>query len=317
MKKALIVSITLIAFIFTAGMSYAQQGTIDNNTNTGAAAIGIDNTSQGQGQGQGQSINTTDNSTNTNEAQDRNFPIPGGVNFGPVINYYGKPLPGAQFRPVESLLMYANIFSEGALESIIKRGKDADLIVDLNVVRDRNVQIRAKYEEDETRWIKIVATTKMLPEHGLIGYITSEGDDRKTDMMEVIAGAALAALQEGADVLQIVAQGAARDTVTSGWGIGFNTTQAMITGGGVGSGADSGANISSGGTGYSSAWAGMRDKPWLQANALKSPTKVIGAQMAKAETIPAKAKVTGDTAPAPKEDGQTGNHKSSGSSQDS
>ena len=119
-----------------------------------------------------------------------------------------------------------------------------------------------------------MATTQKLEGHGIIGYITSESDDRKTDMMEVVAGAALAALREGADVLQIVAQGAARDTETSGWGIGFNTTQAtMLNGGSQGEG---GANVSSGGTGYSSAWAGMRDKPWIQANALKSPNKVVG-----------------------------------------
>jgi len=32
--------------------------------------------------------------------------------------------------------------------------------------------------------------------------------------------------------------------------------------------------LASGGTGYSSAWAGMRDKPWIQANALVSPEPV-------------------------------------------
>jgi hypothetical protein len=93
-------------------------------------------------------------------------------------------------------------------------------------------------------------------------------------MLEVVAQAALDALREGADVLQIVAQGASRDTETSGWGIGFNTTQATMMGGSTGSG---GANVSSGGTGYSTAWAGMRDKPWIQANALKAPTKIVGA----------------------------------------
>ena len=174
--------------------------------------------------------------------------------------------------------MYANVFSEGALEEIIRRGKNADLIVDLNVIRDRNVQVRATYEEGEARWIKIVADTRRLDGHGIIGYITSESDDRKTDMMEVVAGAALAALREGADVLQIVAQGAARDTETSGWGVGFNTTMASTLGNGDGT-----MNVSSGGTGYSTAWAGMRDKPWIQANALKSPVKIVGV-VAKADT---------------------------------
>lgn len=309
MKKLviLIAAVSLIAFSMPAA---AQQGAIDNNTNTGAAAIGSDNTAQGQGQGQGQSINTHDNSTNTNEAMDRAFPIPGTARFGPVINYYGKPLPGSQFRPVESLLMYANIFSEGALEEVLTKGKNADIIVDLNVVRGSDVQVRASYEKGETRWIKIVATPAYQKDHGLIGYVTCESDDRKTDMMEVMAAAGLEAIREGADVLQIVAQGAARDTETSGWGIGFNSTQAtMLDGGSTGSG---GANVSSGGTGYSKAWAGMRDKPWIQANALKSPTKVVG-YIAKAAPAPATttAKVEDEEAPkkVAKAAEQTGNHK--------
>lgn len=306
MKNAFLVTLTLIAFLFTTGgMAYA--GNEANAKTKSQAQSSIDS-----------------HDKNTNEAMDRAFPIPGTARFGPVINYYGKPLPGSTFRMVQSLLKYANIFSEGALESIIKDGKDADLIVDLNIVRDRNVQVRAKYEKGETRWIKIVASMDRLPDHGLIAYVTSEADDRKTDMMEVMAGAALAALQEGADVLQIVAQGAARDTETSGWGIGFNTTQAtMLSGGSVGSG---GANVSSGGTGYSTAWAGMRDKPWLQANALKSPTKIIGVQIAKAEIKAEKAiapvkKATTTAAPKPAVKvipvKQTGNHTSAGSTQDS
>lgn len=276
MKKVIIIAI--VALTFTISNVWAQdQGSIDFQNNNPAGAIGSNNQATSQGQGQGQSINTIDNSKNVSEAPGRPYPIGQSPRFGPVINYYGKPLPGAQFRPVESLLMYANVFSEGALEEILRRGKDADLIVDLNVIRDRNVQVRASYEKGEARWIRIVATTQKLENHGIIAYVTSEADDRKTDMMEVVAGAALAALREGADVLQIVAQGAARDTETSGWGIGFNSTMATTLGNGDGT-----MNVSSGGTGYSTAWAGMRDKPWIQANALKAPEKVIGV-VAKAE----------------------------------
>ena len=207
--------------------------------------------------------------SNVSEAMERGFPIPGRVGYGPVINYYGKPLPTSQFRPVESLLMYANIFSEGALEQIVAKG--TDFIHELEIVQGPDQQVRASYGEGEVRWIKVIATTKMQADHGLIGYATSEADDRKTSMLEVMAQAALDAIRAGADVLQITAQGASRDTETSGWGIGFNTTQATM----MGSGADYG-NVSSGGTGYSTAWAGMRDKPWIQANVLKSTTKIVG-----------------------------------------
>ena len=312
MRKALtiILAVSLISF---TGMSFA------NDTNTGVIGgsgnIGQDNQSQNMGQGQGQQINMDDHSTNTSEAMDRGFPIPGNVGYGPVINYYGKPLPTAQFRPVESLLMYANIFSEGALEQIVARG--TDFIHELEIVRQPSQQVRASYEKGEVRWIKIIATTEMQADHGLIGYSTAEADDRKTSMLEVVAQAALDALREGADVLQIVAQGASRDTVTSGWGIGFNTTAASDLGNGDGT-----MGVATGGMGFSKAWAGMRDKPWIQANALKSPTKIVGKLAVKAAPAPApKAEVK--AAPAKKAEVkaapvkkaapavQTGNHKSS------
>jgi len=259
-------------------MAFADStATADANANANAAggdAVAVANSNPNtNSNASGVVGDINSGNTSKNEAMERGFPVPGTARFGPVINYYGKPLPTAGFRPVESLLIYANIFSEGALESILTKGKNADLIVDLNVVRGPDVQVRAKYESGEPRWIKIIADTRQQKDHGLIGYITSEADDRKTDMMEVVAGAALEALREGADVLQIVAQGASRDTETSGWGIGFNTTQATMMGGQTG---DGGANVSSGGTGYSTAWAGMRDKPWIQGNALKSPDKVVG-----------------------------------------
>jgi len=264
MKKILItiIAVSLIAFFSVPVMAS------ENNTGVIVPVVGVDN--QGQGQGQGQSIDDHSTNTSKTEAPDRGFPVPMGVGYGPVINYYGKPLPGSQFRPVESLLQYANIFSEGALEEVLTKGKKADIIADLNVVREPNVQIRASYEKGEARYIKIIASQAHMADHGLIGYVTSEADDRKTDMMEVVAAAALEALREGADVLQIVAQGAARDTETSGWGIGLGTSvSAMLKG-------DESAMVAAGGTGYSAAWAGMRDKPWIQANALKSPTKVVG-----------------------------------------
>jgi len=262
MRKALtiILSIALISLFSVPAIAS------DTTVGTGVIVPGI---GQGQGQGQGQSID--DHSVN--EAMERGFAVPGGVGYGPVINYYGKPLPSSQFRPVETLLQYASVFTEGALEDIVNGGSDT--IHELEVMRGKDMQVRAKYEKGEPRWIKVIATTEMQAGHGLIGYATAEADDRKTSMLEVMARAALDALREGADVLQITAQGASRDTMTSGWGIGFSTSAAKMFDG------DNGSMIASGGTGYSQAWAGMRDKPWIQATALKAPTKIVGAQWAK------------------------------------
>lgn len=253
--KKIIAIISIIAFLgFGAPAVMADElGTIDTNVVT--PVIGADN--QGQGQNQGQSINTVDNSVN-----ERAFVNQGGVGYGHVINYYGKPLPTAQFRPVETLLEYGYVYNETALRSILKKGED--ILHELEVVNGPSRVARAKPQKGEERYIKIVATTKKQEDHKIIGYCTSEAENRKTSMLEVMAAAALDALEEGADVLQITAQGASRDTMASGWGIGLSYTSASVD-------SDSGS-VGSGGTGYSSAWAGMRDKPWIQANALKSPT---------------------------------------------
>jgi hypothetical protein len=252
MKKiiAVLSIIALLAFGAPAVMA-DELGT--NNVGTGI--IGADN----QAQGQGQSLNTVDNSVNINE---RAFVNQGGVGYGHVINYYGKPLPTSQFRPVETLLEYGYVYNETALRSILKKGKK--VLHELEVVNGPSRVARAKPQKGEERYIKIIATTKKQEGHKVIGYCTSEAENRKTSMLEVMAAAALDALEEGADVLQIIAQGASRDTIASGWGIGLSYTSASID-------SDSGS-VGSGGTGYSSAWAGMRDKPWIQANALKSPT---------------------------------------------
>jgi len=302
MRKALtiILAVATICFFTIPAMA-------DISADAAADAAANANNNQGQSQ----DIKFDDHSTNTSEAMDRGFPIPGQVQYGPVINYYGKPLPTSQFRPVETLLQYGNVFSEGALEQIVAKG--TDIIHELEVVRGPDQQVRASYEKKEVRWIKIIATTAVQADHGLIGYATSEADDRKTSMLEVVARAALDAIRDGADVLQITAQGAARDTETSGWGIGFNTTMASNLGNGQGT-----MGIATGGTGYSTAWAGMRDKPWIQANVLKSPTKIVGKLIEKKAEPKAEVKPAAATTTVVKkaEPIQTGNHTSAGSTQD-
>ena len=93
----------------------------------------------------------------------------------------------------------------------------------------------------------------------MIGYSVSESNHRNVTMLEVLAKAALDALRAGCNVLQITAQGSVNDVEARGWGVGLNTTQAQVYNN------QDRSNVSSGGLGYSSATAGMRDKPWLQA----------------------------------------------------
>jgi len=66
-------------------------------------------------------------------------------------------------------------------------------------------------------------------------------------------------MQNGCNVIHFTAQGAVRDVFSTGWGIGFNSTQAQVY-----SSDFSKSNVTTGGTGYSSAKAGTRDLAWLQ-----------------------------------------------------
>ncbi len=265
--KKIIVMFTVIAvllFFTVPAMAFLDINN-DNDTNDIDVTANIDDVSASASQGQ----SIDDHSIH--EAMERGFANPGHVNYGPVINYYGKPLPTSQFRPVESFLIYGTLYNENALKRILKKGEN--VMHELEVVNGPTQVVRAKYAEGKSRWIRIIATTTKQEDHRIIGFATAEAEDRKTSMMEVIAAAALDALQEGADVLQIVAQGASRDTMASGWGIGFSSTQAIMGSGAEGTG---GANTSVLGLGWSTTQAMMRDKPWIQANALKAPEHVEG-----------------------------------------
>jgi len=250
-KIKLVTLLAVITFLVVTPFSFAQ------NVNTGAAAIGIDN--QAQGQGQGQSID--DHSIN--EAADldngRAFANSGAVQYGPVLNYFGQPLPSEGFQPVEQLIMYSCWFTEGALESILDDVEDSES--EFKVANLYIANAAPASEDGVTRWIKVVISTVKYEGANVDfkGFVTARSDDKRTTMTEVMAEAALAALQNGCNVVHFTAQGAVRDVFSSGWGIGFNTTQASLFGGGNAFG-----NVTSGGTGYSSAQAGTRDLPWLQ-----------------------------------------------------
>jgi len=240
MKRLLIISVLCLALI-VPGMAFADSNAEVNDVSA--------------------SISTIDNTVN--EAADldrgRGFANPGGVSYGPVLNYFGQPLPSEGFQPIEQLLMYVCFFTEGSLESMLKGVEDAEAEFK---VANRTIELAKPAEEDgETRWIKIVISRSKYEgaNVGFRGFITARSDAKKTTMTEVMAKAALSALQNGCNVIHFTAQGAVRDVMSSGWGIGFNTTQAQVYGSDL-----TKSNVSSGGMGYSSARAGVRDLPWLQ-----------------------------------------------------
>jgi hypothetical protein len=249
MKKLIVITaIAIFSIVTLTGMSFA--GSADSES---------------------QSSSTATIETNSYSSNERGgHLIDPGFQYGPVINYFGKPLPSDGFQPVESLLMYGTWFSEGALESII--GGDSDAEAEIMVI---NEELKApglfyitKDEKgkvtNKIQWIKIVVSKEPLPDAFQIGYVTARSDDRRTGMPKIMAAAALKAMKKGANVIQFIAQGASRDAFSEGWGIGFNASYGKIFGGSD----NDQAVVGGGGTGYSTAEAGMRDKPWLQGHAL-------------------------------------------------
>ncbi len=296
-----------IAVIMCAVLMCANVALADSSANANAGANAGANAStgdqsQGQGQGQGQTqttgvgLNEIGNIKDSFNSQGmRGFAIPGDVQYGPVINYFTKPLPSAGFQPVEEILMYGCFFTEGALEELASGGgTDASLKV-VNAVP------MAKLDADgKTRWIKIVIQKAPMSGLKFKGFVTATSDSMDATMVQVMGRAALEALKKGANVIHFTAQGAVRDAFSSGWGIGFGSTFAKLY---DNNNSQDMSAVGYAGMGYSKAKAGMRDMPWLQGFALVDPALVYP----KLETA-AVAPVAGAPVSAKADPAQTGNH---------
>lgn len=249
--------IICMVLMFSTTLAFADTST----SSSSASSVNGDQVTQ-QAQGL-ENMNILDNvggiKESFNSEGKRGFVIPGEVRYGHMINSYSKPLPSEGFQRVEELIMYSCWFTEGSLESLLKGVEDVD--AEFKIANERIIDAKLAAEDETTKWIKVIISKDKYVGSGKVGfkgYVTARSEHRNTTMTEVMAKAALISLENGCNVIHFTAQGAVRDTEASGWGIGFNTTQAQIY-----SGQDK-SNVSSGGMGYSRATAGTRDKPWLQ-----------------------------------------------------
>lgn len=246
MNKFLIIVVAICMSMFLVVPSFAN----DVTANAGGAVIN------------NEEVAVLNSNTYVHQDNTRNTsigaPIPGGTQFGPVLNYFGQPLPSEGFQPIEQLLMYACWFTEGALESMLKGayGTESEF-----KIGNKTIAVAKLAEDDETRWIKIVISRDKYTGANVEfkGFVTARSNNRRNTMTEVMAKAALSAMKNGCNVIHFTSQGAVRDVMSSGWGIGFNTTQAQVYSTDMAK-----SNVSSGGMGYSRAQAGVRDLPWLQ-----------------------------------------------------
>lgn len=238
--------------------SVGGQATTNDIDMSGGDQANAQTTSVG-GQTNAQQINIGgDTVYGSDLSRGRSFVIPGDVQYGPVLNYFGQPLPSDGFQPVEQLIMYSCWFTEGALESMMKGTEKASAEFK---VANMNVPPAPLDPDGKTKWIKIVISLKKYESENFAfkGFVTARSENKKTTMTETMAKAAYSAMQNGCNVIHFTAQGAVRDVESFGWGIGFNTTQAQVYSGDM-----TKSNVSSGGFGISAATAGTRDKPWLQ-----------------------------------------------------
>jgi hypothetical protein len=275
MKKVLTIIACLMFVCSLSGIAMAGSSATATVNDVSATANNSQGQDQGQtqGQDQGQSQNqnqgqvTTldhtgiNNSFNTNAKPGVSFVVPGDVQYGYLVNHYAAPQKGFEFQSLRTLLMYASLFSEGSLEAILNHSEG--MIHEMKKVNDSVGPLKA--DEKGMRYIRVVIIGKPIMDSTLVGFASAQANDMETTSIEVMARVALDALRAGANVIQFTAEGAVLDTEAHGWGIGFNDTFATV------SFDPKNSNVASGGTGYSSATAGLREKPWLQAFALLVP----------------------------------------------
>lgn len=228
----------------------------DITTNINANAnLNIQDSSQANSQVNSQE-NSQDNSQSVNvtSTRSRDFVNPGSVGYGALIPAIVADKTTEGVQSLKTMTMYVKIFSEGALQSMLS-GSDG-CSAEFQVANERVK--KAKPDSNGTRWIKVVLQKNPIYGTEFVGYVTSRATSKKSTSVKVMAKAALAAMNHGCNVIQFTAEGAVRDAFATGWGIGFNSTQAFIYND------ESRSNVTTGGTGYSSAHATARDLPWLQ-----------------------------------------------------
>ena len=182
-------------------------------------------------------------------------PIPG------MPSYFGKAVPGSSFQSIKTGLIYKDCFTVKELEKMSKdntiNGKFGSKVIVTPLVDE-------VADKDKAEFVKV-----MLKKPGkdlevtVLGYITVKATSKNTVSMEVLAEAALAARDLGADVIHVTAEGVSRELKSFGWGIGLSYTRASI------SDSEQGGAVAAGGTGISGGSAGYVDMPWFQVFALK------------------------------------------------
>ena len=245
--KRFIAFLTIAFFIFATPMAFAGNKA-DAEAVAGAQA----------------GIEFNDNSEN--KVTDRDF-----VGSSPSVtagtNALFLPNSGddVSFRRVQELIKFGGVFSETSLK-IMTGGSIAG---HFDAINDFDKPMN-KYEDGEryiliSLGIKVVDPNKpdnfiVLPpaQFRMSAPFDYEAKNIKTTSFQLIAEAALDAINNGDNVLWVEFEGWKDKANASGWGIGTHTAAGAISDSGKASG------VGGGGLGYSSNEVGMEKKPWIR-----------------------------------------------------
>ena len=256
-KKISVITVSLLAVVFFSANAMAV---MDECQGPGCSAYADANASAG--------IDTVnDINIQFPEARDltrtqvdakgyRGFANPAETNYPGMPGYFGTATPGSSFQSVKTALIYKDVFTEPELTKLAKDPFGSKVIV--------TPLVDKVGDKDKAEFMKMLL---MKPGEDLkveiVGYITVKATGKNTVSMEVLAEAALAARDLGANVIHITAEGVDRELKAFGWGIGLSYTRASI------SDSEQGGGVAAGGTGISGGSAGYVDMPWFQVFALK------------------------------------------------
>ena len=235
--------ITMIMFVLTIGNAFAGLD-VDAGAEAGAEA----------------------NNNQTFEAAERPFPVPGTINLPALPGYFGdNNRPGHQFISLDKLMMYNTDWKIKDKYEPFAGGR-----FNLTPHADKVAA------EDRT---KVVTCTKNIFDKTkvdvtLLAVGAVNSTNKNTISSDLLDKVLYEASLYGATHIQFLAEGTNTELSTTGWGIGFNHTEANS------------GSMTTGGTGFSTGWAGYNNLPWQQFFFLKvvDPNAVAEVEVKDAKT---------------------------------
>ena len=260
MRRKLIILVALLSCLVLSAPVFAQSVDVSGDNSNGNQVIN-DNTSDNQ-QSQLQ-IGGSPAATITTYGSEipRSFPVPGDVNYPGYPQYFGQPTEDFNFQKAGVMLLFKKVWTRAELEAMAG-GR-------IKLVSKSLVPLKDKDSKKAEDTIEIIIKRPQYPVQQ-VGIIYVSSKNVTTTSMEVLATAALSALDMGAKTLFLTAEGYSRVIKAFGWGVGFSYSQAWIE---TAKNNQNSGGIGTGGFGFSGGEAGYKSKPWLQMFALKPITE--------------------------------------------